>query len=98
MISRVDSFPLIYKEPHYRGMERCITLVRVETRDGAVGWGEAISQFPEATVATKVLVDDGFAPLVLGEDPYDVEGLWRRMCEPGPYLGVIRRMHRQLAS
>jgi L-alanine-DL-glutamate epimerase-like enolase superfamily enzyme len=88
MISRVDSFPLQYKEPHYRGLERCITLVRVETRDGAVGWGEAISQFPEATAATKVLVDDGFAPLVLGEDPLDVEGLWRRMCAHAYWYGV----------
>jgi L-alanine-DL-glutamate epimerase-like enolase superfamily enzyme len=88
MISRVDSYPLVYEEPHYRGLERCITLVRVETRDGAVGWGEAISQFPEATVATKVLVDDGFAPLVLGQDPGDVEGLWRRMCEHAYWYGV----------
>ncbi len=88
MISRVDSFPLEYAEPHYRGLERCITLVRVETSDGAVGWGEAISQFPEATRATKVLVDDGFAPLVIGEDPRDVEALWQRMCEHAYWYGV----------
>ncbi len=88
MISRVDAFPLIYEEPHYRGMERCVTLVRIETRDGVVGWGEAISQFREATVATKVLVDDGFAPLITGEDPLDVEGLWQRMCAHAYWYGV----------
>jgi L-alanine-DL-glutamate epimerase-like enolase superfamily enzyme len=88
MITRVDAFPLIYEEPHYRGMERCVTLVRVETRDGVVGWGEAISQFREATVATKVLVDDGFAPLITGEDPLDVEGLWQRMCAHAYWYGV----------
>jgi L-alanine-DL-glutamate epimerase-like enolase superfamily enzyme len=88
MISRVDSFSLIYEEPHYRGMERCVTLVRIETRDGVVGWGEAISQFREATVATKVLVDDGFAPLLTGEDPLDVEALWERMCAHAYWYGV----------
>ncbi len=88
MISRVDAFPLIYEEPHYRGMERCVTLVRIETRDGVVGWGEAISQFREATVATKVLVDDGFAPLITGEDPLDVDGLWQRMCAHAYWYGV----------
>jgi L-alanine-DL-glutamate epimerase-like enolase superfamily enzyme len=88
VISRIDSFPLVYEEPHYRGMERCITLVRIETRDGVVGWGEAISQFREATVATKVLVDDGFAPLISGEDPLDVEGLWQRMCAHAYWYGV----------
>jgi L-alanine-DL-glutamate epimerase-like enolase superfamily enzyme len=88
VISRIDSFPLVYEEPHYRGMERCVTLVRVETGDGAVGWGEAISQFREATVATKVLIDDGFAPLTAGEDPLDVEGLWQRMCAHAYWYGV----------
>jgi L-alanine-DL-glutamate epimerase-like enolase superfamily enzyme len=88
VISRVDAFPLIYEEPHYRGMERCVTLVRIETRDGVVGWGEAISQFREATVATKVLVDDGFAPLITGEDPLDVDGLWQRMCAHAYWYGV----------
>jgi L-alanine-DL-glutamate epimerase-like enolase superfamily enzyme len=88
VISSVDSFGLIYAEPHYRGAERCITLVRVTTRDGAVGWGEAISQFPEATKATQLLADEGFAPLLLGQDPHDVEGLWQRMCDHAYWYGV----------
>lgn len=88
MISRIDSFGLLYEEPHYRGAERCITLVRVETRDGTVGWGEAISQFPEATVATRALVDDGFSPLLVGEDPLEVEALWERMCAHAYWYGV----------
>jgi L-alanine-DL-glutamate epimerase-like enolase superfamily enzyme len=87
-ISRVDSFPLIAPEPHYRGMERCVTLVRVETDDGVVGWGEAISQFHEAALATKVLVDQGFGPRIKGSDPLDVERLWREMCEYAYWFGV----------
>ncbi|WP_028922252.1 mandelate racemase/muconate lactonizing enzyme family protein [Pseudonocardia acaciae] len=88
MIGRVDAFPLVYAEPHYRGMERCVTLARVETDDGVVGWGEAISQFPEASAATKVLVDDGFAPLVVGRDPLEVERIWHSMCEHAYWYGV----------
>lgn len=88
MISRIEAFPLTYEEPHYRGAARCITLVRIETRDGAVGWGEAISQFPEATLATKVLVEQGFAPLLDDGDPLDVEGHWERMCSHAYWYGV----------
>jgi L-alanine-DL-glutamate epimerase-like enolase superfamily enzyme len=87
-IARINAFPLAYREPHYRGMERCITLVRVETDDGVVGWGEAISQFREASVATTVLVDQGFAPLLLREDPVEVERLWHRMCTHASWYGV----------
>jgi L-alanine-DL-glutamate epimerase-like enolase superfamily enzyme len=88
VISRIEAFPLIYKEPHYRDMERCVTLVRVETEDGAVGWGEAISQFREASLATRILVVEGFAPLLLGQDPLDVEVLWRKMCRHAYWYGV----------
>jgi L-alanine-DL-glutamate epimerase-like enolase superfamily enzyme len=88
MIRRVDAFPLAYNEPHYRGMERCVTLVRIEDDDGAVGWGEAISQFREASLAAKLLVDQGFAPLVIGEDPLEVEALWHKMCSYAYWYGV----------
>jgi L-alanine-DL-glutamate epimerase-like enolase superfamily enzyme len=87
-IARVDTFPLSYEEPHYRDAVRCVTLVRIETRGGAVGWGEAISQLREATLATRVLVDEGFAPLLVGEDPTEVERLWRLMCRHASWFGV----------
>lgn len=87
-VSRVDAFPLVAPEPHYRGMERCVTLVRLETDDGVVGWGEAISQFHEAALATKVLVDEGFGPRIEGRDPLDVERLWREMCQYAYWFGV----------
>src|SRR6185437_11155426 len=64
------------------------TLVRIETADGAVGWGEAISQFPEATLATKIIVEQGFAPRIMGRDPVDVELLWREMCQYAYWFGV----------
>jgi len=87
-VSRIDALPLIAPEPHYRGQERCVTLVRLETDDGVVGWGEAISQFPEAARATKVLVDEGFGPRIHGRDPLDVERLWLEMCQYAYWYGV----------
>lgn len=88
LIARVDTFPLCYKEPHYRGAVRCVVLVRIETRDGAVGWGEAISQLREATLATATLVDEGFAPLLIEQDPTNVELQWQRMCRHASWYGV----------
>ena len=87
-VKRIDAFPLVAPEPNYRGQERCVTLARIETDDGVVGWGEAISQFPEAAIATKVLVDQGFGPRIEGRDPLDVEQLWREMCEYAYWFGV----------
>jgi L-alanine-DL-glutamate epimerase-like enolase superfamily enzyme len=88
MIERIDAYPLEYAEPHYRGQRRCITLARVESSDGAVGWGEAISQFREASLATRILVEQGFAPLLVGEDPLEVERLWHVMCRHAYWYGV----------
>jgi L-alanine-DL-glutamate epimerase-like enolase superfamily enzyme len=88
MISRIAAFPLAYAEPHYRGLERCVTLVRIETEDGIVGWGESISQFREASLATKILVEQGFGPRIAGRDPIDLELLWQEMCQYAYWFGI----------
>ena len=80
-IQKIQAFPLAYPEPHYKGIERYITLARVESDDGLVGWGECISQFREATLATKVIIEQGFAPLLTGEDGLDVERHWQKMLD-----------------
>ena len=43
------------------------------------GWGEAITMFPDAAKATKMVVEDGYAPLLVGESVLDVERLWHAM-------------------
>lgn len=78
-IKKVQAFPLAYPEPHYKGIERYITLARVETDDGAVGWGECISQFKEATLATRIIIEQGLAPLIVEENPLDVERCFQKM-------------------
>jgi L-alanine-DL-glutamate epimerase-like enolase superfamily enzyme len=78
-IKSVSVFPLQYPEPHDHGKLRCVTLARVEGSCGTVGWGECISQFPESALAVKTIIDRGLAPLLIGEDPLEVERLWHKM-------------------
>ena len=78
-ISRIDAFPLQYPEPHDSGKPRSITLVRVEADNGAFGWGECISQLPEASLAVKVIIDRGLAPLLKNRNAMDIRSLWELM-------------------
>ena len=50
--------------------------VRVQADDGTVGWGEAITQFPQSTEATIRLID-GIAEQVVGTDPMANVATWR---------------------
>ena len=78
-IKSITAHPLQYPEPHDHGKLRYITLARVESVDGAVGWGECISQFPESALATKTIIEEGYAPLLVGEDAREVERAWQKM-------------------
>jgi L-alanine-DL-glutamate epimerase-like enolase superfamily enzyme len=52
-------------------------LVRVETDEGTVGWGEMrVFLSPAVTVA---VIEDGIAPIVTGESPFAVESLRRQI-------------------
>ena len=63
-------------------------MARVETDDGAVGWGECISQFPESALAVKTIVERGFAPLLERRDPQQVRALWQAMREHSYWHGA----------
>ncbi len=52
---------------------RHVGLVKVTTDDGVVGWGEGI-RGPAARQ-----IHEGFAPLLLGTDPMQRNGLWQKM-------------------
>ena len=52
------------------------TVVRLETDNGIVGWGEAQSPVSPNTTAT--IVRELVRPLVLGCDPFDIEAIWTR--------------------
>ncbi|WP_251445249.1 mandelate racemase/muconate lactonizing enzyme family protein [Microbacterium sp. USTB-Y] len=54
-------------------------LVKIETDEGLVGWGEALA--PVAPEVVAAVVDHLLTPLILGEDPRSVRTLWHRMTE-----------------
>src|ERR1035437_2273086 len=69
-ITRVDAIPVLYPEPNDSNSMRSLLFCRIETSDGVVGWGEAITQFPEASHSAAVLLDGPRCTLV-GCDPLD---------------------------
>ena len=78
-IVRIEAFPLRYPEPHDSNRNRHVTLARIETDDGAVGWGECVSNPVETALAVKVVIDAGLAQLLIGQDPSDPQRLWQIM-------------------
>lgn len=52
-------------------------VVRVETDEGLVGWGEAHA--PYGPTVTQTLILDVFAPLLIGQNPMHSEMLWEKM-------------------
>lgn len=59
-------------------------LVRVETGDGAVGWGEASLEGHAEAVQGAI---DGYTDLLLGQDARRIEDLWQQMTRAGFYRG-----------
>ena len=87
LINKITAYPLRYPEPNDHNNLRYITLVRIETDDGTVGWGECISQWPEAALAVKVIVERGLAPVLMGRDPADTYAIWLAMKEQSWWYG-----------
>ncbi|MBL6457701.1 mandelate racemase/muconate lactonizing enzyme family protein [Belnapia sp. T6] len=88
--SSVVSMPFTMGGPHGRFAGQLwdrmeILLVRVETEDGLVGWGEAFGH--AAIPATKAALESIVAPLVLGQDSSDIAGLSRRVLHGTHLLG-----------
>ena len=77
-----------------------ILLVRLETEDGLVGWGEAFSRM--ADVALKQLIDTRVLPLVVGRDSrqiarikHDIEFNLHNFGRSGSIMyGIFGRRHR----
>ena len=84
----VQAYPLRYPEPHDSNRLRYLTLVRVEGEGGLYGWGECISQWPEAALAVKVVTERGFLPLLKGRAALDTRGLWDSMRRHSTWYGT----------
>ena len=85
-IARIDTIPLAI--PHEHGgpppawggqawEALNILLVRVETEDGAVGWGEAFSY--NCMPSVRAMVDTTVAPVLIGRDATGITSLMREL-------------------
>lgn len=77
-IRAVEAIPIGYPEPNDDGRTRHVCLIRLTTDDGAVGWGEAVTYWPEASRAVVALVA-GLEEVLAGRDTLEGEALWRAM-------------------
>lgn len=85
-IATVEAIPVAYPEPNDFNATRYLCLVKVTTDDGVVGWGESITQFPEANPAVAALIT-GMAEMIIGRDPLHTEALWRALKERAWWYG-----------
>jgi L-alanine-DL-glutamate epimerase-like enolase superfamily enzyme len=91
-IHSIEAIPVSYPEPNDFNALRHLCLCKVTADDGQVGWGESITQFPEASFAVKALID-GLAPMLVGEDPVQTEALWRKNKSHGWWYGYGGGIH-----
>jgi L-alanine-DL-glutamate epimerase-like enolase superfamily enzyme len=78
-IAAVRAHVIRYEDTNDAGHWRFTVLVRVATADGVVGWGEGIAMWPEACKATKILIDEGLAPLLKEAGDITVAEAWEKM-------------------
>ena len=77
-VQTVEAIPVSYPEPNDFNALRHLCLVKITTDDGVVGWGESITQFPEANFAVKAIIE-GMAERVVGKDPLDNIAIWHSL-------------------
>ena len=77
----------------WKAYPRLLT-VRVHTDSGLVGLGETVDKVPGA----KAALHGTIAPLVLGQDPLDIEGLWRFVMDNIMYHGYAGAETRALSA
>lgn len=75
-IASIEPIPVAYPEPNDFNATRYLCLVKITTDDGVVGWGESITQFPEANPAVASLITS-LSDSVIGQDPINTEKIWR---------------------
>jgi len=79
-LAEVETFVVGNPPPHYGG--RYFVFAKITTDDGISGVGEAYC-VPFAPHLVAKLIEDAFARYFAGEDPHDIEKLWRRVYSSG---------------
>ncbi|MGN6486399.1 MAG: mandelate racemase/muconate lactonizing enzyme family protein [Devosia sp.] len=78
-IGSIRSHVIRYEDTNDFNNWRFTVLVRVETVDGVIGWGEGIAMWPEACKATRVIIDEGFGPLLKQAGELSVAEAWVKL-------------------
>jgi L-alanine-DL-glutamate epimerase-like enolase superfamily enzyme len=86
-IRSVTPISVRYPEPNDDGATRHLTLCRIESDDGAVGWGEAVTSWPDVCRATEAMIDGIASEQVVGRDPLDNVEIWRACRERAWWYG-----------
>src|SRR6185312_7769946 len=76
-IRSIEAIPVSYPEPNDFNVLRHLCLCKIVSEDGQVGWGESITQFAEASYATKAIIE-GMAPNMVGKSVLYTEAIWRQ--------------------
>lgn len=84
-IVKLEAVPISFPVPENksvrlgigRSVKRDSVLVRIETEDGYVGWGEA--HHGRAPGAIARLIDSTMRELVVNQDALDINGIWSRV-------------------
>src|SRR5690554_5055496 len=84
-IADIRAFPISFPVPQNqsvrlgigRSVKRDAVLVRIETEDGHIGWGEAHHGRCPGAIAK--LIDTTIRELVLGHDAMDVVSIWAKV-------------------
>ena len=85
-ISKIEPISVSYPEPNDNGSIRNLTLCRIETSDGIVGWGEAITMWPEACRATEIMIS-AMSDLLIGRDPLDNGAIYKEIAARSWWYG-----------
>src|SRR5271169_3360710 len=59
--------------------QRSTMIVELITDEGITGWGESLCHGLQPPQIAAVIVNSALKPIVLGQDPFDVDVLWEKM-------------------
>jgi D-galactarolactone cycloisomerase len=59
--------------------QRGTMIVEVITDEGVTGWGESLCHGLQPPEIAQTIVEAALKPILIGEDPFDVDVLWERM-------------------
>ncbi len=85
-IARVEAIPVSYPEPNDFNAIRHLCLVKLTATDGTVGWGESVTMWPEASFATKAVIE-GMSELVVGKSPLHNNATFRALKDHAWWYG-----------